>query len=304
MELKDFAKELKELAGADNYFENEPMKEHTTFKTGGPADYYVEPDSILRLCEITDMCRSAGVRHMILGNGSNVLFSDEGYAGVVIGIGSRISEITREGEEIKAMSGAMLSALSAKAAGAGLTGLEFASGIPGSVGGAVVMNAGAYGGEITDVITGALVYDSEGNIIRLSHDELELGYRTSVIQKKGYIVLEAYFKLERGNEEEILARMKELNAKRRDKQPLNLPSAGSTFKRPEGYYAAALIEECGLKGYAVGDAMVSKKHSGFVVNTGNATTRDILDVIEHVRNTVYEKKGVMLETEVKIIDRE
>lgn len=300
--MMNIADKLRALAGDDDYFENEPMSAHTTFKTGGPADYYVRPKTIQALCMIIDLCRKAKVRHIINGNGSNVLYPDEGYKGVVIEIGNNLSDIRVEGNKITALAGATLASLSSKAAAEGLMGLEFASGIPGTVGGAVVMNAGAYGGEIKDVIETALVYDAEGNIKTILHDDLELGYRTSVISKKGYVVLEAVFELKPGKGEEIYAKMKELNAKRRDKQPLNYPSAGSTFKRPEGYYAAALIEECGLKGFRVGDAMVSEKHSGFVVNVGNAATADVLSVIKHVQDTVYEKTGVKLEPEVKIIE--
>ena len=296
-----FGIKLKDLVGESNYFENEPMSLHTTFRTGGPADHYVTPDNIDKLCAVIDMCREKEYPYIINGNGSNVLYPDEGYNGVVIEIGSKISDIKIEDNKLHAQAGAALSTLSTEAAKQSLTGLEFASGIPGTIGGAVVMNAGAYGGEIKDVITGALVYDNTGKTRYIKAEDLELGYRTSIIAKQGYIVLEADFELTPGNADDIMARMKELNRKRREKQPLNLPSAGSTFKRPEGYYAAALIEECGLKGYAVGDAMVSEKHSGFVVNTGSATTHDILEVIKHVRETVYEKKGVMLETEVKII---
>jgi len=237
-----------------------------------------------------------------IGRGSNMLFPDEGYHGVVIEIGSGMNEIEYSGAgKIRAQAGALLSAIASEAARHSLTGFEFAGGIPGTLGGAVVMNAGAYGGEIKDCIVSARVMDSAGNESILSREQLELGYRTSVIQSRGDLVLEAEFQFETGDPREIRERMKELNAKRRDKQPLEFASAGSTFKRPEGHFAGKLIEDAGLRGYRIGDAQVSEKHCGFVVNRGHATAKEVLAVICDVQKKVLESSGVKLEPEVKII---
>ena len=231
-----------------------------------------------------------------------MLFSYEGYPGVVIEVGRSMADIeVSEDGHIRAGAGAGLGALAAAAAKQSLSGLEFASGIPGTVGGAVVMNAGAYGGEIKDCIKSAKVLDKEGAVLELSRDEMELGYRSSVIQRRGYIVTEAVFQLHKGNKEQILGRMSELNAKRREKQPLDYPSAGSTFKRPEGYFAGKLIEDAGLRGFQVGDAQVSEKHCGFVINRGKATAADVIGLMEEVQKRVLETSGVRLEPEVKII---
>ncbi|MDE6635083.1 MAG: UDP-N-acetylmuramate dehydrogenase [Lachnospiraceae bacterium] len=298
----DFKSRLIQTAGKKNYYENEPMKRHITFKAGGPAAYYVTPDNAGKIAEIIKLCKETGVRYQIIGNGSNVLFTDDGYDGVVIAVGNKMSGITVDNNVVNAGAGTKLAALAAQAAEHSLTGLEFASGIPGTVGGAIVMNAGAYGGEIKDVIISATVYDCDNDkIVILGNDELELGYRQSVLQKKEYIVLEACFELEHGDKKEINDRMKDFNDRRKSKQPLSYASAGSTFKRPEGYYAGALIEECNLKGFGVGNAKVSEKHAGFVVNTGGASADDILSVIKHVQDTVYEQKKVRLEPEVRII---
>lgn len=298
----DFKSRLIEIAGEKNFRENEPMKRHITFKAGGPAAYLVTPENADKLAGVIKLCRKSGVRYQIIGNGSNVLFTDDGYDGVVIVIGKKMSSITVDNSVVSAGAGAKLAALASEAAAHSLTGLEFASGIPGTVGGAIVMNAGAYGGEIKDVIISATVYDCENDgIVILGNDELELGYRQSVIQKMEYIVLEACFELEHGDKNEINEKIKDLNDRRKSKQPLSYASAGSTFKRPEGYYAGGLIEECGLKGFGVGDAKVSEKHAGFVVNTGGASASDILSVIKHVQDTVYEQKKVRLEPEVRII---
>lgn len=297
----DIYKELSNIVNEDNVLVNEPMSEHTTFRTGGKADYYVTPSAPGQVVELLRLCEDNNIRYHIHGNGSNVLFADEGYRGVVIGIGKRMSDISCEGNVIAAQAGTTLSALAAAAADRSLAGLEFASGIPGTFGGAVTMNAGAYGGEMKDVLVSATVCDRKGNISELSNEELELGYRTSIIQKKNYIVLEATLKLMPGNEEDIRAKMKDYNGRRREKQPLEYGSAGSTFKRPEGHFAGQLIEQCGLKGYRVGDAAVSEKHAGFVINIGNATSNDVMAVIRHVQETVRAECGVELETEVKII---
>ena len=277
------------------FYINEPMKNHTSFKTGGEADVYVKADSAENIIKAVDILKEENIDHIIIGNGSNLLVSDKGFKGVVIEIGSLMNKITVDGRKIYAQAGALLSSLSAAAADNGLAGLEFASGIPGSVGGAVFMNAGAYDGEIKDVIIGADV------IIRLSKDELELSYRSSVIEKKGYIVIGAEFELKEGSKEAIKEKMADFAARRRDKQPLNYPSAGSTFKRPEGYFAGKLIEDSGLKGKTIGGAQVSEKHAGFIINTGNATSSDILELMDCCIETVYNKFGVRLEPEVRFI---
>ncbi len=252
--------------------------------------------------EAVDFAIVKDLPYYILGKGSNVLFADEGYPGVIIEIGAGMEKVERIGDTgIRAQAGVSLSALAAFAAREGLSGLEFAGGIPGTLGGAVTMNAGAYGGEMKDVIVSAKVMDEEGAVKVLSCGELELGYRTSIVQKKQLVVLEAEFLLNPGTTEEIQNTMKELNAKRREKQPLEYPSAGSTFKRPEGYFAGKLIEDAGLRGYRVGDAQVSEKHCGFVVNRGKATCAEVLQLIEEVQKKVKEQFGVQLEPEVRII---
>ncbi len=297
----DIYRSLCDIAKEENVAVNEPMSRHTSFRTGGPADYFVTPDNAKALVGLLRFCDEEKISYHIHGNGSNVLFSDEGYRGAIISIGKNMSDIDIEGDEITAGSGISLSALSSAAAGKGLAGLEFASGIPGTLGGAVTMNAGAYGGEMKDVLVSVDVCSRDGHITTLSKEELELGYRTSIIQKKDYIVLSAKIKLNKGNEEDIRALMRELNNRRRDKQPLEYGSAGSTFKRPEGHFAGKLIEECGLKGYRVGDAMVSEKHAGFVVNVGEASSEDVLKVIRHVQDEVKKVHNISLETEVKLI---
>ncbi len=282
--------------------ENEPMSAHTTFRIGGPARYYMIPENAGQVSKCMGFAMKMELPYVIVGKGSNVLFSDEGYPGVVIEVGRSMADIeVSEDGHIRAGAGAGLGALAAAAAKQSLSGLEFASGIPGTVGGAVVMNAGAYGGEIKDCIKSAKVLDKEGAVLELSRDEMELGYRSSVIQTKGYIVTEAVFQLHKGNKEQILGRMSELNAKRREKQPLDYPSAGSTFKRPEGYFAGKLIEDAGLRGFQVGDAQVSEKHCGFVINRGKATAADVIGLMEEVQKRVLETSGVRLEPEVKII---
>ncbi len=284
------------------YLEQEPLSAHTTFRIGGPAKYYVVPQTPEEIKEAIAFAKEKEIPFLTIGRGSNILFSDNGYPGVVIEIGHGMEEITiGENGRVCAQAGVSLSTLASAVARESLTGFEFAGGIPGTLGGAVTMNAGAYGGEIKDCILQATVLDEDGNVLTLSKEELELSYRSSVIQKKEYIVLEAEFQLEKGETEEILARMKELNAQRREKQPLEYPSAGSTFKRPEGYFAGKLIQDAGLRGYRVGDAQVSEKHCGFVINRGNATADDVKQLIVDVQKKVYDEFGVMLETEVKMI---
>ena len=281
----------------------EPMKEHVSFRTGGPAEAYVKPNED-ELKDILLFAREEGIPVCILGNGSNVLVRDEGIRGLVISMAGPVSEIRVSENEIYAQGGAMLSAVANAACAAGLCGLEFAGGIPGSVGGAVVMNAGAYGGEISDVLISVDTMDLMGNRRSYQASELNFGYRSSRFIRERTseeIVLSARFGLKKADPVGIRKKMDELNQKRMEKQPLKHPSAGSTFKRPEGFFAGKLIEEAGLAGYTVGGAMVSKKHCGFVINTGGASSNDILSVISHVKEEVERTSGVRLKEEVRII---
>ncbi|MCB5474082.1 UDP-N-acetylmuramate dehydrogenase [Blautia luti] len=290
-----------ELLGRDHVLTDEPMKQHTTFKIGGPADYFLVPETGEEVGEIIKICRKTDTPYFILGNGSNLLVGDGGYRGAVIQVYRNMSAVTVEGTTITAQAGALLSAVAAAAKNASLTGFEFAGGIPGTVGGAAVMNAGAYGGEMKDVLVEVTVMDAEGKIFTISAEKLELGYRTSVIKKAGYIVLEAKIRLKEGDQETIRERMKELTIQRTTKQPLEYPSAGSTFKRPEGYFAGKLVMDSGLRGYQVGGARISEKHCGFVINAGDATAKDVRTLMDNVRDIVYEKYGVTLEPEVKFL---
>ena len=290
-----------DLLGEDRVFTDELMKQHTTFKIGGPADYFLVPESGEEVGEIIKICKQTDIPYFILGNGSNLLVGDGGYRGAVIQIYRNMSAVTTEGTTITAQAGALLSSVAAAAKNASLTGFEFAGGIPGTVGGAAVMNAGAYGGEMKDVLVEVTVMDADGNIFTIPAEKLELGYRTSIIKKAGYIVLEAKIRLEEGDQEAIRERMKELTIQRTTKQPLEFPSAGSTFKRPEGYFAGKLVMDSGLRGYQVGGARVSEKHCGFVINAGGATAKDVRTLMENVRDIVYEKYGVTLEPEVKFL---
>lgn len=290
-----------ELLGRDHVLTDEPMKQHTTFKIGGPADYFLVPETGEEVGEIIKICRKTDTPYFILGNGSNLLVGDGGYRGAVIQVYRNMSAVTVEGTTITAQAGALLSAVAAAAKNASLTGFEFAGGIPGTVGGAAVMNAGAYGGEMKDVLVEVTVMDAEGKIFAIPAEKLELGYRTSVIKKAGYIVLEAKIRLKEGAQEAIRERMKELTIQRTTKQPLEYPSAGSTFKRPEGYFAGKLVMDSGLRGYQVGGARISEKHCGFVINAGDATAKDVRTLMDNVRDIVYEKYGVTLEPEVKFL---
>ena len=292
---------LREAAGAQCILEQESMKKHTTFRIGGPADIFAVPDTIEKAAKIIGICREQKVPFYVIGNGSNLLVSDQGYRGVVVQVYKNLSAIEIKGDIITAQAGAMLSVIAKKAMAASLTGFEFASGIPGTVVGAAVMNAGAYGGEMKQVLTEVTVLTREGELRRIPSEELKLGYRYSVIPEKGWIVLEAKLKLHRGDYDMIKARMDELKEKRVEKQPLELPSAGSTFKRPEGYFAGKLIMDAGLRGFSVGGAQVSEKHCGFVVNTGEATAKDVRDLIREVSRQVKTKFGVELEPEVKML---
>lgn len=279
----------------------EPMNRHTTFRIGGEADCFVEIGNMEQLLKVQRYLQLVELPFMILGNGSNLLVSDRGYAGVVLRIGPGMQQIQIQGDLVIAQAGALMSQVAKAAYEQGLTGFEFASGIPGTMGGGVVMNAGAYGGEMSQVVTTVKVADYEGNVLELDNETMEFGYRTSAIKSHPFTVLEVTLQLTRGDKEEILRRMNELAAKRREKQPLEYPSAGSTFKRPEGYFAGELIMKAGLRGCQIGGARVSDKHCGFIVNMGNASSEDVRDLIAHVQETVKERFGVDLEPEVIMV---
>lgn len=296
---QDLVNQLCSIVGSDNVDIGEPMRKHTTFRIGGPADYYVAPHSREEVADTVLACKAAGIPYYILGNGSNLLVGDKGYRGVMIQISKNFSNILIDGLTIQAQAGALLSKIAKKAEQAGLGGMEFAAGIPGTLGGAVVMNAGAYGGEMKDILTEVTVLTQEGSLHTLKKEELAMGYRTSAVARKGYLVLGAKLELAKGEPEAIAHRVEELRQKRISKQPLEYPSAGSTFKRPEGYFAGKLIMEAGLSGYSVGDAQVSEKHCGFVINRGRATAKDVTDLMEEVIRRVEDKFQVVLEPEVK-----
>ena len=279
---------------------DENMSNHIHFKVGGPVDILLIPSKVNQVVETLKICKNENIPYFIIGNGSNLLVKDGGIRGVVIKLSNLLS-IEVKDNTIKASSGTLLEDVSKKAVENSLTGFEFACGIPGSVGGAVFMNAGAYDGEIKNVIKEAEVLDRDGNIKVLSKEELELGYRTSKVMKDNLLVLSATFELTKGDKEKIQERVNELTEKRESKQPLEYPSAGSTFKRPEGYFAGKLIQDAGLKGASVGGAAVSEKHSGFVINKDGATAEDVLNLIAHVQNEVKKQFGVELHTEVRII---
>lgn len=295
-----FLTELQNVMGGSGIFMEEPMKKHTTFRVGGPADVLVQPDETA-LAAILALCRQYHVSYSFIGNGSNLLVGDKGIRGVVIEMTDPMGNIEVDGTKITAQAGAMLSKIANTAASNGLGGMEFAAGIPGSVGGAVVMNAGAYGGEMKDIIEKVYVLDENSAQLELDRDALDLGYRHSCIPEKKYIVTKVVLELVPRNEAEIRSEMKELNEKRAEKQPLQYPSAGSTFKRPEGYFAGKLIMDAGLRGYQVGGAQVSEKHCGFVINKGDATAADICQLMRDVSDKVQAQFGVVLEPEVKMI---
>lgn len=282
----------------ENIHKNEPMSRHTTFRIGGEADCLIEVEDTDQLIKVLEYIRKVEIPFFVLGNGSNLLVSDEGYRGIIIKIGNKMSKITVEGNHITAQAGVRLGKVAAVAMEHDLKGLAFASGIPGTIGGAVVMNAGAYGGEMCQVITSVTVVSEDGEVLQLDNPTMEFGYRTSIIKKRPLIVVEAQLELSEGNKDEIRAEMEELAGKRIAKQPLEYPSAGSTFKRPEGYFAGELIQKSGLAGFRVGEAEVSTKHCGFVINTGNATASDVMQVIRGVQKKVLEVYGVELEPEV------
>lgn len=327
----DFYGELLNIVGKDRVLRDEPLRLHTTLKIGGPADYFVKPESEDELCAILELCRKNGMPRFLLGNGSNLLVSDSGYRGVVIKLWKTAEPVRvlkkgetsmnpkrqiecKQSEEcgaefcgedfgtvVQIAGGTMLSRAAMAIANMGLQGFEFAAGIPGTLGGAVVMNAGAYGSEIKDCIVSARVMDGNGSVKELSKEELKLGYRTSAIQGTELIVLDACFVFQSGKKEDILSEIEELNQRRRDKQPLEYPSAGSTFKRPEGYFAGKLIMEAGLAGYRVGDAEISRKHCGFAINAGEATAVDFYRLMQDVATKVKEQSGVILEPEVRML---
>ena len=301
----NLADTLRAATSIAQVLEHEPMARHTTMRVGGPAEILFSPAGEGALLFAVREAKRAGAPFRIIGNGSNLLVLDGGLPGLTIRLGEAFSKISVDGNQIRAQAGALLSRVAAAARDASLTGLEFASGIPGSTGGGMAMNAGAYGGQLSDVFEGCRALDPETGIISaLGPAEMALGYRESAALSRGLIVTEAAFRLTAGDRSAIQAKMDDLSARRREKQPLNLPSAGSTFKRPEGYFAGALIEQAGLKGLRVGGACVSEKHAGFVVNDRNATARDVLDLIRLVQARVLEHSGVRLETEVRILGEE
>lgn len=289
------------ITGKDNVRINEPMKNHTTFKIGGPAQYYVTPESVNQIQEVVSLCRNMNIPLHVIGNGSNILVGDDGVDGVVLALFNTFSDYEIKDNVITAQAGMSLIKLAVIALREGLTGLEFASGIPGSVGGAVYMNAGAYDGQMKDVVTSVTVLDEAGNIRILGRDELDMGYRTSAVAKNNMIVLQVVIELKSGDKEQIKARMNQLSELRKQKQPLEYPSAGSTFKRPEGYFAGKLIADAGLKGYSIGGAAVSEKHAGFIVNMGGATAKDVVELTDYIKKRIMEQFGVTLELEVKRI---
>lgn len=312
-----FYQKLRKVLNENQIMIEEPLAKHTTFQIGGPAQFLLLPETFIQIETVIKICKEENMPFYVLGNGSNLLVSDKGYNGTVVKLSQTFSEITIEeikhevkiGSDdqedqifqVKAQAGVLLSKLANEIAENGFTGFEFAAGIPGTLGGAVTMNAGAYGGEIKDCIIDATVLDQEGNFLKLCKEELNLGYRQSIIQEKNYIVLEASFQFKKGKKEEIKRKIQELNARRREKQPLEYPSAGSTFKRPEGYYAGKLIMDSGLRGYQVGNAQISEKHCGFVINKGGATAIEVRTLISEVIQIVYNKFGVMLEPEVRFL---
>lgn len=299
--MKNITDELCRIMPEEQVHVNEPMSRHTTFRTGGAADWLAEPESEEELAAVIRLCKSHEIPWYILGNGSNLLVGDKGFHGVIIALGKKWKQVSSEGNKIRAGAGTALYNVAKQAYLSSLTGLEFASGIPGTIGGAVVMNAGAYGGEMCQVLRQVKVMTLDGEVKTLDAGELELGYRTSCILSKGYVVLEAELELDKGNQEDIKGLMDDYAGRRRTKQPLEYPSAGSTFKRPVGYFAGQLIDEAGLRGFSVGGAQVSEKHCGFVINKGGATAADIAELCRQVKEQVLAHSGVELELEVKLL---
>jgi UDP-N-acetylmuramate dehydrogenase len=298
-----FYQKLQSILNDNQIMIDEPLLKHTTFQIGGPADYLTIPNTDSQVAAVIKLCLKEGMPYYVIGNGSNLLVSDKGFRGVIIKLDKSFGKITIDEESciVTAQSGVLLSKLANEIASKSFTGFEFAAGIPGTLGGAVTMNAGAYDGEIKQVITGAKVLDADGTIRNLNKEELNLRYRKSIVQDKSYIVLEATFLFQIGIKEDIRIKTNDLNERRRDKQPLEYPSAGSTFKRPEGYFAGKLIMDSGLRGYSVGNAQVSEKHCGFVINKGGASAEEVKTLITDVIQIVYNKFGVKLEPEVKLL---
>ena len=297
---------ISNVVGTENVKIDEPMCNHTTFKVGGNADIFVTPKTVDSIKDIIDICKNENIDYYIIGKGSNLLVGDKGYRGVIICVYNTLDNVQivdNNGNMSRVVAGAgiTLSKLANIIAGHSLEGFEFASGIPGTLGGAVTMNAGAYGGEIKDCIVSATVMDQRGNVVKIDRDNLDLSYCHSIIMMEQYIVLEAEFEFQKGDKDAIYDKMHDLNQRRKDKQPLEYPSAGSTFKRPEGYFAGKLIMDSGLAGYTVGGACVSTKHCGFVINKDNATAKDIRELMDKVDSIVFDKYGVHLEPEVRML---
>ena len=300
--MKDiFYNKLLEILKPEQIYRDEPMKNHTTFRIGGPADWFVTPSTKEEIQKLLMLGMSEKINVMLVGNGSNLLVGDLGIRGMVIQLGKVFSEIQVEEDRIYAQSGATLARIAGQAYDNELTGMEFAAGIPGTLGGAVTMNAGAYGGEMKDIIERVEVIDQKGEILEIPAEEMDLSYRHSRVSSEQWIVLGVWLKLKKGQKTDIKAAMDEYALARRTKQPLEYPSAGSTFKRPEGYFAGKLIEDAGLRGFSIGGAQVSEKHCGFVINKGNATDKDIVDLMDEVTRKVKETSGVILEPEVRRI---
>ncbi|KUG04244.1 udp-n-acetylenolpyruvoylglucosamine reductase [hydrocarbon metagenome] len=295
---------LSEILPADQIRFDEQMKYHTSFQIGGPADVLVLPRSITDICRTITFCHENNLSFIFLGQGSNVLVRDKGIRGIVIKLGNGLNRLSIAGQEIYAEAGISLSTLAFEAAEHSLSGLEFAEGIPGSLGGAVVMNAGAYDGEMKDIIYEVLAIDTAGNYKTFTREQMEFGYRSSIFQEETYVVLAARLHLNRGDKKEILKTMRDFARRRSEKQPLEHPSAGSTFRRPEGFFVGPIIEGLGLKGFAIGGAQVSSKHAGFIVNKGDATAGDVIDLIAYIQKKVREKHGVDLWPEIKIVGEE
>jgi len=292
--------ELKRILPPEQVLLEEPMSKHTTFRVGGPAEMFVMPQAT-QIANVIQLAKRYNIPVTIVGNGSNLLVGDKGIRGLVISIGKAAEGIQIDGNTMTIGAGTLLSKAAAKAADAGLSGMEFAAGIPGSLGGAIVMNAGAYGGEMKDIVTSVSVLTLEGEVLEVKAEDMQFSYRHSLVPEKGYIVLSATIQLKQEEESKIRAYMNDLKNRRVEKQPLEYPSAGSTFKRPEGYFAGKLIEDAGLRGYMVGGAQVSEKHCGFVINKDNATAKDVLQLIHDVQDRVYEQFQVKLEPEVKML---
>ena len=298
---KAFIDFLESIVAAENILLEEPMHKHTTFRVGGPAEVFVTVENKEQLEKIIKYLNLVERPYFILGNGSNLLVGDKGYRGVIIRLGGEFNTLKTEGTLLTAGASVLLSAAAREAMENGLTGMEFASGIPGSIGGGVKMNAGAYDGEMRQIVESVQVMYKDGSILDLDNETMEFGYRNSVIKNRPYVVLQVSLRLQPGNREEILARMNELAARRKEKQPLEFASAGSTFTRPEGYFAGKLIMDSGLRGARIGGAQISEKHCGFVINDGTATAADIAELIQEVSETVKEKFGVTLEPEVILL---